>query len=380
VTTIVVGLLAAAAAVAALNTVVALGRAAMLAYATAMNTARVNAEGTVIGLQKLATAAKIANVALKSIGIGIAITAVTSAFTFFGDEIQKLTDKAGYFQRKAEELIGGFGGLQDAITKDTAAMKESAAQSGLTLEQYAKTQGAIVVNTEAVRANNAEINNAITAQETLGIIIGEQPDAITGTNEAVESQTLIVGENTQAWIKNAIASSDAFKEISKNAQVGNILEDFGYNFEDALRASFEGRGEQYFNQILDKYRDSLNKLKAINPFDWAAIVNAQNAIGQIEKVRDAFLGITVGANLLGLGPELAESLGLAGDSADELDDEISGVSKSLRTVLDYANDLRGVLQRVSDIKLNRQLVKDDIGSTLWRREESSYPSCKTCQD
>jgi len=360
VTTIVVGLLAAAAAVAALNTVVALGRAAMLAYATAMGTAVINAEGLVVGLNRAATAAKILGVVTKTIGIGIAITAVTSAFAFLGDEIQKVTDRAGYFQRKAEELVGGFGGLQDAITKDIAAMKESAAQSGLTLEQYARTQGAIVVNTEAVRANNAEIDNAITAQETLGIIIGEQPDAITGTNEAVESQTLIVGENTQAWIKNAIASSDAFKEITKNAQVGTILEDFGYNFEDALRASFEGRGEQYFNQILDRYRDSLNKLKAINPFDWAAIVNAQNAIGQIEKVKDAFLGITVGTNLLGLGPELAESLGLAGDNADELDDEISGVSKSLRTVLDYANDLRGVLQRVSDIKLNRQLVKDDI--------------------
>jgi TP901 family phage tail tape measure protein len=360
ITGLVVGVLALAAAVAAVNGVVALARASMLAYATAMGTAIIGANGLVVGLNAAATASRILGVTLKTVGIGIAITAATSAFAFLGDEIQRVVDRAGYLQRKTEELIGGFGGLQDAMTEDTVAMQKAADQVGMTLEQYAKMNGAIVLSTEAVRGNNDEIDKAIEANENLGIIIGKQPDLVIGTNGAIESQTIIIGENTQAWIKNAIASSDAFKEIAKNADVANILKNFGYDFEDALAASFSGTGEQYFNKIIQRYTATLNKLKAINPFDWAAIVNAQSAITQLEKVRDTFLGITVSANLLGLGPKLADSFELASDAAEELEDDVKNVGRELRTVLDYANDLRGVLQRVSDLKLNRQLVKDDI--------------------
>lgn len=360
VTTIVVGMLALTAAVASLNAVVALARASMLAYATAMGTATVNADGLVTGLNRAATAAKILGVTLKTIGIGLAIAGVANAVAFLGDEFQRLTDKSGFLQRKTEELIGGFGGLQDAMTKDTAAMRQAASEAGLTLEQYAKMQGAIVVNTEAVRGNNAEIDNAITAQENLAIIIGEQPNLVSDSSDEIAAQTIIIGENTQAWIKNAFASSQAFQELAKSPEIGNILQNFGFNFDEALRASFSGTGEQYFDGIIQRYTNSLNKLKAINPFDWAAIVNGQNAITQLQKIRDTFLGITVGANVLGLGDDLAEGIDGAAESTEELDENIVSAGESLRTVLDYANDLRGVLDRISDIKLNRQLVKDDI--------------------
>lgn len=357
---LVTGVAALTAAVAALNSVVALSRAAMLAYATAMGTVRTNADGVVIGLNKAATAAAILSVTLRSIGIGLLIGAATAAITALGDALQKVTDNAGYTVRKTQEMLGGFVGLQDAITQDTTALKQNATAAGMSLQEYASLHGAIVLNTEAIAANSGENSQAATIQENLGLIIGEQPGLIDNATEAIDSQTLIIGENTQAWIKNAIASSDAFKEIANSAETMKALESGGFDFNQALSASAAGNADQYFNAIIEKYKKTVDKLKAINPLDWGPILNAQDAVTKLERIRDTFKGTINQSLLLGLGTGLQESLDGAAGSTEELNDELEGVGDTLRTVLDHANDLNGVLDRVADLKLGRQLVKDEI--------------------
>lgn len=360
---LVTGVAALTAAVAALNSVVALSRAAMLAYATAMGTVRTNADGVVIGLNKAATAAAILNVTLKSIGIGLLIGATTAAISALGDALQKVTDNAGYTRRKTEELIGGFVGLQDAVTQDTLAMQKNAAAAGMTLKEYAELNGLIVINTDALADNNDEISAAITTRENLGTIISEQPGLITEANEAIDAQTLIIGENTQAWIKNSIASSDSFKELANNQNAMEALRKGGYNFNDALIAASGGSDKlnAYFDGVFEKYRSTIKNISGSGfGIDWQKKVDVAGAEMAVGKIKTLLLGAFGEISLLGLGSGLPESIDKAAGSTEELDDELSSVAKTLRTVLDYASDLNGVLDRVADIKLGRQLVKDEI--------------------
>lgn len=354
---LIVSMAALAAAVATVNGVVALSRAAMLAYATAMGTVRTNADGAVIGLNRAATAAKIFNVTLNSIKVGLLIAAVTTALSAIS-ELFRSTES------KAEGLLGGFGGLQDAVTQDTAAIKENAAAAGMSLESYAKMNNLLILNTQATVDNTGKIDEAARIRNNLGVIIGEEPGLINGSSDAIKSQTLIVGENTAAWIKNAIASSDAFKAVAGNQDAINALTKGGYNFDDALRAASGGQQslDNYFNSIVNKYKSTIRQIDPRTgnfKIDWQSAVNAQNAIGEINKIKTVFSGAFGQLSLLGLGG-LAPTIDDATQSTKGLNDELTGTSKTIRTVLDYASDLAGILQRVSDIKLGRQLAKDEI--------------------
>lgn len=364
--TIVVGLAALAAAVATVNGVVALSRAAMLAYATAMGTVRTNADGAVIGLNRMATAAKIVNVTLKSIGIGLAIGAVTSAITYLGDEIERVGDKASYTRRKAEELIGGFGGLQEAITQDTLALTQNAEAAGKTVEQYAEANGVVLVQTEAVEGNNEAIETAKRVHNELESVLGDQQTAIDAVTGAVDSQTIAIGNNTKEWIRNSLRAP-LQEMLTKNPELAKALQTGGFNFDDAVTAAAAGNVDKYFDAIIKRYQDGLARLASANTTGQGILQQlggslfGNRTVEDVRKIGTSFAGIVSAIQITGTSSKkLGEDLEGAGDGATGLNDELQGVAKTLRTVLDYANDLQGVLDRVKDIQLGRQLAKDDI--------------------
>jgi TP901 family phage tail tape measure protein len=354
ITVLVVSLAALAAVVATVNTVVALARASMLAYATAMGTAELSANGTVIGLQKMATAAKIAGVALKSVGIGLAIGAVVSAVSMLGDEIQKVTDKTGYLNRKAEELAGGFGGLQEALSADyMAALAKYGTDAAVGL---AITNGELQGQVVALDSNNEAARQAAETQAGFAVIAGtDVPDGIAAGTSALEDQNVVLGENFDKWMQSKIVSSDAFQKIAQDEATINYLKRVGFAFEDALSAAKAGTAEEYFDKIEKRGKELGLTLPAIfrdifTGFDFP-----------LQQLEQMFSGSAGYAFFLGRNAQDAAAATTdAADAAGELEENVSGASRSLRTVLDHANDLRGVLERVADIKLNRQLVKDDI--------------------
>lgn len=354
ITTMVVGILALTAAVAAINAVVALARASMLAYATAMGTATINAQGLVTGLNKAATASKILGVALKTIGIGLAITAVTNIVSYLGDEIQKVTDNAGYLNRKAEELAGGFGGLQEALSADyMAALGQYGTDAAVGL---AIANGEIQGQTVSLDSNNEAARKAAEMQAGFAVIAGSDvPDNVEKGTDAIKSQNVVLGENFDRWMQSKIVSSDAFQKIAQDKDTINYLKQVGFAFDDALNAAKAGNAEEYFERIKQKGRELGLTLPAIfrdvfTGFDFP-----------LEQLEQMFAGSVGYSFFLGRNMEKTkeETEGTA-EGADELEDNLNGASRALRTVLDYANDLRGVLDRISDIKLNRQLVKDEI--------------------
>ena len=382
ITAITVGSLALAAAIAAVNGVVAIARASMLAYATAMGTATVNIDGVVTGLNRAATASKIANVALRSIGIGLAITAITAAVSNLGDEIQRATDNAGYLRRKGEEIVGGFGGFQEAITKDIEAYNKALEETGSS--EVAKEQAGIWYQTsEALDETGNKANDSAEGIAKLAEFFGLTTGAASGTSDELARMNIMLGENTTEWIKNALFQSEAFKAIVNNQVAMDALIQSGFNLNTALQASAQGTLPQYMDTVRDSaiqnaegfeqwtyelYNNGgaigwlitliprlLNELLSFFGIDWFPVSNA------LQATETAIAGATNEALIMGPAINSAAKNMLAlGKETNNFDEELQGASKSLRTVLDYANDLRGVLSRVADIKLNRQLVKDDI--------------------
>lgn len=354
VTVIVTGILALTAAVAALNSVVSLSRAALLAYATAMGTVRTNADGVVIGLNKAATAAKILGVTLKSIGIGLAISAAITTISALGDEIQRVTDKTGFLNRKSEELIGGFAGLQEALSADyMSALAEYGTDAGVGI---AIATGKIDGQTVSLDSNNEAARKAAETQAGFAVIAGtDVPDAIGNANDAIQTQNVVLGENFDKWMQSKIVSSDAFAKIAQDKGTITYLKQVGFAFEDAINAAKSGTIEEYFDALESKGKKLGLTLPAIfrdifTGFDFP-----------LEQLQTLFGGAAGYALFLGRNVDKAAgSTADAAGAADDLEESFSGVAKTLRTVLDHANDLRTVLDRVSNLKLNRQLLKDDI--------------------
>lgn len=353
-------------AIASVNSVVALSRAAMLAFATSMQAVKRDAEGMAVGLDK----AKVAMAALRNVGWTLAltagITALTAAISEIGDRIQQATSPLEYYQRKAEELIGSFGGLQDAITQDTAAVAENARIAGQSVEEYAKANNILLVHTDAVEGDSDAIARAKQVHGDLADILDEQVGSVNSVTGAVEAQTIAIGANTQEWIKNSLRGPIQ-KMLSENADLAGALEAGGFSFNDAMIAASQGKTEQYFGNIVNAYQGTLNKLKAINPFDWSKILGGAKTTQDINNLKNAFAGIFASVQLLGVGSQkIAENMkGVAAANqavADSANNVASGAAKALRTVLDYASDLRGVFDRIRGIKFDRQAGLDAIAS------------------
>jgi TP901 family phage tail tape measure protein len=378
-----IGFAAIVAAIASVNAVAALGRAAMLAYASAMGTAIVSSEGLVIGLRKAATAAKIANVALKSVGIGLAIGTVVAAVGVLGDEMQKAGDKAGYLRRKGEEILGGFGGLQEALTKDLEAYQTALEANNQNQDAAKEAAGIWYEVGEATQTATGSIDENAEAMDNLATFLGITETGAAGVNGELEKMNIVLGQNTIEWLRNAIMQSETFRELANNKEAMEALIQSGFNLNTALQAAANGTLSQYMQTTADAAMKNASAFeqwtydmyKNGGAVGWLLtliprLVNELTRIFGIElfpvsnglqAMETAIAGSVNEAGLLGPAMQKAAADSrAAADGAGELDDQLKGASKTLRTVVDYANDLRGVFQRLTDIKIARQLAKDEI--------------------
>jgi uncharacterized coiled-coil DUF342 family protein len=221
----------------------------------------------------------------------------------------------------------------------------------------------------------------------------------------------VLGENTVAWIANSIAQSDAFQEMSKNAGVMQSLAESGFNLRDALAASASGREDEYFASLemnvnkntgafeafvlgLDAtYQSSRAASESTNIFTASMgnltvslvdnflpllrfIQTAAKLIGldltptvtAFENMKNGVAGAAAQVLILGPGVSQANNQLASGNAdkyasqLDKVKDSARGASRSLRTVVDYANDLRGIFSRAFEIRFGQQASLDDIAS------------------
>lgn len=353
---------------AAINGVSALARASMLAYATAMGVAKVSADGTTISLQKGAVAAKFFNTALKSVGWLLAIGVIIEGLAILSAELAPI-------EQKAESMLGGFAGLQDAFTSDTKAMLENAKATGMTAEEYAKANGIILVNTGALEGNDEAAQDAADAHKNTLNIVGLEPTYFGNSTNAIGGQTIAIGQNTVAWIKNALAQSKVVGDISKNQKAVDMLLKAGYDADTALSRTFAGTADSYFSEIKKK----LEKDKFIFPGLFNAdYVDANFLLG---KLKDGIKGSYNEILLLGLGG--AEANAAITPEIKDIEEQFKSLGKAakevVRTVVDYANDLVGIFKRIDDIDFSKQTALDDIAAG-WKKIKDDAKSAQEAID
>jgi TP901 family phage tail tape measure protein len=392
------------AVIAAINAVSALASASLKAFETAQTAllqqttettvglgamnAQLGATGVAAntasaGLQKGQIALHALNTAFKAIKWFAIISAITHA-------ISQMAIAFSSAEQKAESMLGGFSGLQDALTTDLQAYNAALNDLGGDVAGAEKATGVIAgLNTE-IQNNNDEINKAARAQNVLNNLVGLGANNTRTLSEEVETLSFVVGANTRAWVANAIAQSESFQKLSGNTEAMQAIIDAGFNLDVALQAAASGNLDAYMDNISAKAMGSasafevftndmynsgtaigylialvprlINELLGIFGIDLFPVSSGIEAIqnttqGAINQMR------IFGAQLDRVNNETSKSN--ADEYADQLkdiDESAAGAAKSLRTVVDYANDLRGIFSRAFEIRFGQQESLDQIAS------------------
>jgi TP901 family phage tail tape measure protein len=382
--------------VASINAVLALAKASTFAYAIAMGEAVVATEvlgngvqQTTLKLNKARVASVALNTALKTM---VPIAILSAGLAMF----QKISEALSPIEMKAENILGGFGGLQDALTQDAAAYQDAlkatgdasaaSAAAGVFMEVEAASNDAA---TEAERL----ANNARSLNEVFGITTGAAGSAA----QEVDDLTFVLGANTAAWIRNALVQSDTFQELIKNDEAIRMLKESGFNLQTALEAAASGNLDVYLEKIGDNAvagKGSFEQLEDVasriteefgflgTMMTWllAKIKSVASIFGidltpfetALKNTGTAIKGTVNQAALLGpLLDGVANGASGAADGIDELGNESDKTSGQLRTVIDYANDLSGILSRITELEFGKQIGRDSIAKGWNEIKESA---------
>jgi TP901 family phage tail tape measure protein len=418
--TLAVGGAAFIAVIAAINAVSALAQASLRAFATAQSaiigtstqaTGAIAAMNTqmgatavagnlgALGINKSRVAAVAFNNFLKTVKWFAIITAVVTA-------VQQMAIAFSSAEQKAEALLGGFSGAQDALRADLDAYNLALTELGGDPAKAREAAGVITELNTSFENNNEEVNKSIEAKNALNEVLGITSENQGMLSTAVDDTTFYIGANTRAWLINAIAQSDAFQAMSKNVDAMESISGAGFNMNDALQAASAGTLDTYLNGV---------QVQAVQTASWfEQLIYGAGNLGDVVRfatqdmgffgnilswVAEAagsvvsFLGRAAGEVARFFGVELfpvsiaLEDLGTAtqgsvnqfrllGPAAQTVDEALNGLGgnteidslnedledaqKSMRTVVDYANDLREVFSRAFEIRFGQQQSLDDI--------------------
>jgi TP901 family phage tail tape measure protein len=383
--------------------------AELAATATLGNTAS-------LGLKKSEIAARAFGTAMKAIKVLAIITAIIFA-------VERMAYSFSSAKDKAEGLLGGFSGLQDALRADLDEYNTSLTEFGGDTTKAKEAAGVIVELTTEYENNNAKANKAIEGQNLLNEMFGTGQEQAGLLSEEMETLNFVIGENTRAWLINAFANSEAFQKMSQNKDAMRAIIDSGFDLNTALQEAANGTLDQYLGRVSEKAVESasgyekgvfwLHNLgatvsegtKKLGPFGDALsmiaglfgwliglIPRAVNELTRffgfdafpvtngIADVGDAIQGVY--DQSLILGPAM-DGLGKDVDGADGefegFNDTLGGTARQLRTVIDYANDLRSVLDRAFELRFGRQQALDDVASGWIAMAESADAAKKKIQ-
>jgi len=190
----------------------------------------------------------------------------------------------------------------------------------------------------------------------------------------IASQTLAIGANTQAWLKNAIAQSNDFKDIAKNKGFMSALNQTGYNFTDALTAASKGKIDNYFKGLRDRFA-ALNKVSKGGDAVFGNVGFLGSYGSEFDKIKDAIGGAYNEVLLLGLGSEdaakkVADTFDVPVATVKDLGKAAKGAKDAVKTVVDYASQMISIFKRIDDIKFSKQTGLDSI-ATAWQNIKDS---------
>src|SRR5690606_35091589 len=105
----------------------------------------------------------------------------------------------------------------DVCSSDLVAADNAADYSG-------KVFGEISV--EAPKASKATDEARQATESWLGIQ-REVPEGVDSATNSVESQTLVLGENAEAWLKNSLAQEEAIQKFATDTRLQSAMQAVG---------------------------------------------------------------------------------------------------------------------------------------------------------
>lgn len=292
------------------------------------------------------------------------------------------------------ESGGGLASLRDAIKQDTLEYQK------LTLEQQRSSDSYIKFNAQ-IKNNTTELDpnaKAIAAATGLSSEFAAKNKLATST---IEDQTFAIGKNTREWIANAMMQDENLQKLLEDyPNFFSDLESMGLNFTDLLNEMLADP-ENVKNPVQGLVESTRNEIERLNtivlendlglnilePSELAAvkarIAELQAALSKLSGASQLFdaMGNAISGALdqSTLYEAIRGVLGL-GDATDETTESLDNMGEALRTVLDYAADLNGILSRVIELEFGKQMSRDDI-TTGWRDiAESAEDARKSIED
>jgi TP901 family phage tail tape measure protein len=292
--------------------------------------------------------------ALGTLITGIKWLAIIQAATL---ALSELASAFTPVQDKAESLIGGFSGLQEALSADyTDALSKfgtDASVAAAILKE--EIDGATV----ALDSNEESAKKAAEAIEGMALLTGGASNSIDSTTDSLKTQNVVLGENYDAWLKQKIAQSPAFQRMAQDQGTVDYLKAVGFNIDSANQAAKDSNLESYMQGLIDKGKElNLNTPAILKPDFWNGFDFP------LQQITNLLNGARNESYFLGSNLEDASRVSLDGTAADleKMGKESKSAAKSLRTVVDYANDLRTIFSRAFEIKFGRRESLDQIAS------------------
>jgi TP901 family phage tail tape measure protein len=332
--------------------------ASMAATKTALVTLGVSADGASAAIGRLGKVMKIAS------GVGIALFLVEVVASLFAVG-QAAEDTAAKFN----SFVSDTTGLSDAIIADSKLRDEAIAESG------ASAAGAFIKVGGAASQVSPEIQKLQDQLKSTAELLGTNiPGGYDATNAAIGNNTRYIGENTLAWVKNALIASDSFRELASQElipfsgnTISDALNDIGLDFDEfTARIIKDGRngGQLYIREL----SDAAQKAGRIDLATKIAI-QASSSIGPVSELIDLLRGYgsvvsTIDSSGAAAGIEdVGFSAEFTGKKLTKVVTPINNASAAVRTLTDYANDLSSTFKRAFDLRWASALNADAIADS-----------------
>lgn len=375
----------------------ALARGAILAFQTALAgtaiaSATTGVQGFIAGMAGLSTATGGASIALGvfraaliATGIGaavVALGALTGAFQT-ADQTASAT-----FERFS---VGTSGLAEAAIADRNAYVQASVDRNQELLDSFVKIKPVLDENTGAQDQN-------LQAMQNTAHVLGLVAPAYDGVNGALSANTQYLGENTMAWIKNQFMQSEAFRSLVGAGEdvtsYWDALTAQGVDIDTILKLSAAEGTQAVYDYLYEAQEKAIsagaNIQRALQNLSTPGNKRDTALFGQgifgtsvsnfVKDITAAGVGAGTQLRLLGTsgsnaGTKISTALRGAEDAAASFDSKLGGggsgasnkgVTKTVRTLVDYANELSGVWKRAFDIRFGNDQALDSI-TTGWQK-------------
>lgn len=374
--------------------------------ASALTATIFKTNGAVAGLGRGVAAASLAMRALPIIAVIGALTSLAISFQ----------EAANSSEVAFQKIIGDTAGLTDALRADTDAYNQ------LTFNQKQAADGAVEVQyagSQISEKYGEAAEKVGYAAEVLGKNI---PESAYGASSAIEYNTRVIGDNTQAWLLNALMQSEAFQNIAGNSDFANLVTKSGYDVAQAFEEQAEIGGDAAYDYYYSMAEAAVIgkdiTLEEIANADLALaaqLVNGENVINALKPnavqmfffraadatikflnwwlnnlgewgnfIRDAIKNI-FGIDIRNAGRQVSNSIKGAvaqtaimditaadaavstedfGTSLGNLGNAADDAAKKVYLLTDYANDLSSIWERAFDIRFSGAQTLDKITSSF----------------